>query len=69
MCHLRTLVIAVQTAHGEELVRYPSAHDAAGAQGSGIGVLNYALTQVVEQGTAKGPAGLDSAAHVSARSR
>lgn len=48
---LRSLT-AVQTANGEELVRYPlrlmpQAHREA------ISVLNYALTQVVEQGTAK----------------
>jgi penicillin-binding protein 1B len=50
-------VIAVQTADGSELVRYPlrmmplSRRDA-------IGVLNYAMTQVVEQGTAKALPGL-----------
>jgi len=45
-------VIAVQTAQGDDLVRYPlrmlpQPHREA------ISVLNYALTQVVEQGTAK----------------
>ncbi len=50
-------VIAVQTADGDELIRYPlrmmpMAHREA------IGVLNYAMTQVVEQGTAKALPGL-----------
>ena len=50
-------VIAVQTADGDELVRYPlrmlpQPHREA------IAVLNYALTQVVEQGTAKALPGL-----------
>lgn len=50
-------VIAVLTADGNELVRYPlrmvpQPHREA------IGVLNYALTQVVEQGTAKALPGL-----------
>jgi penicillin-binding protein 1B len=50
-------VIAVQTANGDELVRYPlrmmpQPHREA------ISVLNYALTQVVEQGTAKALPGL-----------
>ena len=50
-------VIAVQTADGGELVRYPlrmlpQPHREA------IAVLNYALTQVVEQGTAKALPGL-----------
>ncbi len=50
-------VIAVQTADGDELVRYPlrmmpQPHREA------ISVLNYALTQVVEQGTARALPGL-----------
>jgi penicillin-binding protein 1B len=50
-------VIAVRTADGNELVRYPLrmmplAHREA------IGVLNYAMTQVVKQGTAKALPGL-----------
>ncbi len=50
-------VIAVQTDNGGELVRYPlrlmpQAHREA------IGVLNYALTQVVEKGTARALPGL-----------
>jgi penicillin-binding protein 1B len=50
-------VIAVQTATGDELVRYPlrmmpQPHREA------ISVLNYALTQVVEQGTARALPGL-----------
>jgi len=50
-------VIAVQTSDGDELVRYPlrmlpQPHREA------ISVLNYALTQVVEQGTAKALPGL-----------
>jgi penicillin-binding protein 1B len=50
-------VIAVQTANGGELVRYPlrmlpQPHREA------IAVLNYALTQVVERGTAKALPGL-----------
>jgi len=50
-------VIAVLTADGNELIRYPlrmvpQPHREA------IGVLNYALTQVVEQGTAKALPGL-----------
>jgi len=50
-------VVAVQTPGGDELVRYPmrllpQPHREA------IGVLNYALTQVVERGTAKALPGL-----------
>ena len=50
-------VIAVRTANGNELVRYPlrmmpQPHREA------IGVLNYAMTQVVKQGTAKALPGL-----------
>jgi penicillin-binding protein 1B len=50
-------VIAVQTAGGEELVRYPlrllpQPHREA------IGVLNFALTRVVEEGTARALPGL-----------
>ena len=45
-------VIAVQTADGGELVRYPM-RLMPQTQREAIGVLNYALTQVVQQGTAK----------------
>ncbi len=48
---LRSLT-AVQTANGEELVRYPL-RLMPQPQREAISVLNYALTQVVEQGTAK----------------
>jgi len=50
-------VIAVQTAQGEELVRYPLRMMPL-ARREVIGVLNYALTQVVERGTAKALPGL-----------
>jgi penicillin-binding protein 1B len=48
---LRSL-IAVQTATGDELVRYPL-RMLPQPRREAIGVLNYALTQVVEQGTAR----------------
>jgi penicillin-binding protein 1B len=50
-------VTAVQTAQGEELVRYPLRMMPLKRR-EVIGVLNYALTQVVEQGTAKALPGL-----------
>jgi penicillin-binding protein 1B len=50
-------VVAVQTANGEELVRYPL-RLMPQPRREAIGVLNYALTQVVEQGTAKALPGL-----------
>jgi penicillin-binding protein 1B len=50
-------VIAVQTADGNELVRYPLRMMPL-ARREAIGVLNYAMTQVVEQGTAKALPGL-----------
>jgi len=50
-------VIAVQTARGDELVRYPLRMMPL-ARREVIGVLNYALTQVVEHGTAKALPGL-----------
>jgi penicillin-binding protein 1B len=50
-------VIAVQTVDGDELVRYPL-RILPQARREAIGVLNYALTQVVEQGTAKALPGL-----------
>jgi penicillin-binding protein 1B len=50
-------VIAVQTAQGDELVRYPLRLMPL-ARREVAGVLNYALTQVVEQGTAKALPGL-----------
>jgi len=53
---LRSL-IAVQTAEGNELVRYPL-RMVPQPNREAIAVLNYALTQVVEQGTAKALPGL-----------
>ncbi len=53
---LRSL-IAVQTADGDELVRYPL-RMLPQPNRDAIAVLNYALTQVVEQGTAKALPGL-----------
>ena len=53
---LRSL-LAVQTATGDELVRYPLRMMPL-ARREVVGVLNYALTQVVEQGTAKALPGL-----------
>jgi penicillin-binding protein 1B len=53
---LRSL-IAVQTAAGDELVRYPLRMMPLPRR-EVVGVLNYALTQVVEQGTAKALPGL-----------
>ncbi|MEE8495501.1 MAG: penicillin-binding protein 1B [Xanthomonadales bacterium] len=50
-------VIAVQTADGSELVRYPLRMMPLSRR-EVIGVLNYAMTQVVEQGTAKALPGL-----------
>ena len=50
-------VTAVQTAEGEELVRYPLRMMPL-ARREVVGVLNYALTQVVEKGTAKALPGL-----------
>jgi len=50
-------VIAVQTADGDELVRYPL-RMLPQPRREAISVLNYALTQVVEQGTAKALPGL-----------
>ncbi len=50
-------VIAVQTADGSELVRYPLRMMPL-ARREVIGVLNYAMTQVVQQGTAKALPGL-----------
>jgi penicillin-binding protein 1B len=50
-------VIAVQTAEGDELVRYPL-RMLPQPRREAISVLNYALTQVVEQGTAKALPGL-----------
>ena len=50
-------VIAVQTATGDDLVRYPL-RLMPQARRDAIGVLNYALTQVVENGTAKALPGL-----------
>jgi len=50
-------VIAVQTAEGNELARYPL-RMVPQPRREAIGVLNYALTQVVEQGTAKALPGL-----------
>ncbi|NND56683.1 MAG: penicillin-binding protein 1B [Xanthomonadales bacterium] len=50
-------VIAVQTEAGEELVRYPL-RMLPQPRREAIGVLNFALTQVVEQGTAKALPGL-----------
>ena len=46
-------VVAVQTAEGDELIRYPL-RMLPQPRREAISVLNYALTQVVEQGTAKG---------------
>ncbi len=53
---LRSLT-AVQTASGDELVRYPLRMLPL-ARREVVGVLNFALTQVVEQGTAKALPGL-----------
>lgn len=53
---LRSL-IAVQTAEGDELVRYPL-RMLPQPNRDAIAVLNYALTQVVEQGTARALPGL-----------
>jgi penicillin-binding protein 1B len=50
-------VIAVQAADGEELVRYPL-RMLPQPRREAIAVLNYALTQVVEQGTARALPGL-----------
>jgi penicillin-binding protein 1B len=50
-------VFAVQTTDGDELVRYPL-RMLPQPRREAIGVLNYALTQVVEQGTAKALPGL-----------
>jgi penicillin-binding protein 1B len=50
-------VVAVQTANGGELVRYPL-RLMPQMQREAIGVLNYALTQVIRQGTAKALPGL-----------
>jgi len=50
-------VIAVQTADGDELVRYPL-RILPQPRREAIAVLNYALTQVVEQGTARTLPGL-----------
>ncbi len=50
-------VIAVQTANGDELVRYPLRMMPL-ARREVIGVLNYAMTQVVKHGTAKALPGL-----------
>ncbi|HMB58406.1 MAG TPA: penicillin-binding transpeptidase domain-containing protein, partial [Xanthomonadales bacterium] len=50
-------VTAVQTANGGELVRYPL-RLMPQTRREAIGVLNYALTQVVEQGTARALPGL-----------
>jgi penicillin-binding protein 1B len=50
-------VIAVQTAEGDELVRYPL-RILPQPRREAIAVLNYALTQVVEQGTARSLPGL-----------
>jgi penicillin-binding protein 1B len=50
-------VIAVQTADGDDLIRYPL-RMLPQPRREAIGVLNYALTQVVEQGTAKALPGL-----------
>jgi penicillin-binding protein 1B len=50
-------VIAVQTADGNELVRYPLRMMPL-ARREVVGVLNYAMTQVVQQGTAKALPGL-----------
>ncbi len=50
-------VIAVQTADGSELVRYPLRMLPL-ARREAVGVLNYAMTQVVQQGTAKALPGL-----------
>jgi len=50
-------VIAVQTAAGDELVRYPL-RMLPQPRREAISVLNYALTQVVEQGTARALPGL-----------
>lgn len=50
-------VTAVQTAQGDELVRYPLRMMPLKRR-EVVGVLNYALTQVVEQGTAKALPGL-----------
>jgi penicillin-binding protein 1B len=50
-------VIAVQTAEGDELVRYPL-RMLPQPRREAISVLNYALTQVVEQGTAERLPGL-----------
>jgi len=50
-------VIAVQTTDGNELVRYPLRMMPL-ARREVIGVLNYAMTQVVRQGTAKALPGL-----------
>ncbi|MCU0988238.1 MAG: penicillin-binding protein 1B [Xanthomonadales bacterium] len=50
-------VIAVQTAEGDELVRYPL-RMLPQPRREAISVLNYALTQVVEQGTASRLPGL-----------
>jgi penicillin-binding protein 1B len=50
-------VIAVQTTEGKELVRYPL-RMLPQPNREAIAVLNYALTQVVEQGTAKALPGL-----------
>jgi membrane peptidoglycan carboxypeptidase len=48
---------AVQTADGDDLIRYPL-RMLPQPRREAIGVLNYALTQVVEQGTAKALPGL-----------
>jgi len=53
---LRSLV-AVQTVEGDELVRYPLRMMPL-TRREVVGVLNYALTQVVEQGTARALPGL-----------
>ena len=50
-------VIAVQTSDGDELVRYPL-RMMPQPRREAISVLNYALTQVVEEGTAKALPGL-----------
>ncbi len=50
-------VIAVQTTDGNELLRYPLRMKPL-ARREVVGVLNYAMTQVVEQGTARALPGL-----------
>jgi len=50
-------VVAAQTANGDELVRYPL-RLMPQPRREAIGVLNYALTQVVQQGTARSLPGL-----------